>query len=97
LRQRIALLQWAQTSGTLIIEDDYDSEFRYGEQPIPALQGMDKSNSVIYVVTFSKTMFPSLRIGYLVVPESWISLVKIFWRSRNYSGSKCRNSSDGEN
>ncbi|ELS03226.1 transcriptional regulator with HTH domain and aminotransferase domain [Xenococcus sp. PCC 7305] len=76
LRQRIALLQWAQTTGTLIIEDDYDSEFRYGEQPIPALQGMDKSESVIYVGTFSKTMFPSLRIGYLVVPDSWISLVR---------------------
>ncbi len=75
LKQRIALLQWAQTTGTLIIEDDYDSEYRYGEQPIPALQGMDKSQSVIYVGTFSKTMFPSLRIGYLVVPESWISLV----------------------
>jgi GntR family transcriptional regulator/MocR family aminotransferase len=75
LRQRIALLQWAQTTGTLIIEDDYDSEYRYEEQPIPALQGMDKSQSVIYVGTFSKTMFPSLRIGYLVVPPSWISPV----------------------
>jgi GntR family transcriptional regulator / MocR family aminotransferase len=75
LRQRIALLQWAQTTGTLIIEDDYDSEYRYEQQPIPALQGMDKSQSVIYVGTFSKTMFPSLRIGYLVVPPSWISPV----------------------
>ncbi|MBE9167776.1 PLP-dependent aminotransferase family protein [Pleurocapsales cyanobacterium LEGE 06147] len=75
LAQRIALLQWAQTTETLIIEDDYDSEYRYGEQPIPALQGMDRSQSVIYVGTFSKTMFPSLRIGYLVVPLSWISLV----------------------
>jgi GntR family transcriptional regulator / MocR family aminotransferase len=75
LRQRIALLQWAQTTRTLIIEDDYDSEYRYEEQPIPALQGMDKSQSVIYVGTFSKTMFPSLRIGYLVVPPSWISPV----------------------
>jgi GntR family transcriptional regulator/MocR family aminotransferase len=75
LAQRIALLQWAQTTGTLIVEDDYDSEYRYGEQPIPALQGMDKSQSVIYVGTFSKILFPSLRIGYLVVPPSWISLV----------------------
>jgi GntR family transcriptional regulator / MocR family aminotransferase len=75
LKQRIALLQWAQTTKTLIIEDDYDSEYRYEQQPIPALQGMDKSQSVIYVGTFSKTMFPSLRIGYLVVPPSWISLV----------------------
>ena len=75
LKQRIALLQWAQSTETLIIEDDYDSEYRYGEQPIPALQGMDKTQSVIYIGTFSKTMFPSLRIGYLVVPQSWISLV----------------------
>lgn len=75
LKQRIALLQWAQTTGTLIIEDDYDSEYRYGEQPIPALQGMDKNQSVIYIGTFSKTMFPSLRIGYLVVPPHWVSII----------------------
>ena len=75
LQQRIALLQWAQTTGTLIIEDDYDSEYRYGEQPIPALQGMDKNQSVIYIGTFSKTMFPSLRIGYLVVPPHWVSII----------------------
>jgi GntR family transcriptional regulator / MocR family aminotransferase len=75
LSQRIALLQWAEKTNTLIIEDDYDSEYRYESQPIPALQGMDQSQSVIYVGTFSKTMFPSLRIGYLVVPQSLISLV----------------------
>jgi GntR family transcriptional regulator/MocR family aminotransferase len=75
LSRRIALLQWAQATKTLIIEDDYDSEYRYGEQPIPALQGMDRSESVIYIGTFSKTMFPSLRIGYLVVPQSWVSLI----------------------
>lgn len=75
LSQRIALLQWAKEMGSIIIEDDYDSEYRYGEQPIPALQGMDRGQTVIYVGTFSKTMFPSLRIGYLVVPQSWVSLV----------------------
>ena len=75
LPRRIALLQWAQETDTLIIEDDYDSEYRYGEKPIPALQGMDRSQSVIYMGTFSKIAFPSLRIGYLVVPEPWISLV----------------------
>ncbi|MDJ0743111.1 MAG: PLP-dependent aminotransferase family protein [Xenococcaceae cyanobacterium MO_167.B27] len=75
LPQRIALLQWAQKTDSLIIEDDYDSEYRYGEQPIPALQGMDRSQSVIYIGTFSKILFPSLRIGYLVVPPSLISLV----------------------
>ena len=75
LPRRLALLQWAQQTGTLIIEDDYDSEYRYGERPIPALQGLDQNNTVIYVGTFSKILFPSLRIGYLVVPTVWIPVV----------------------
>lgn len=75
LSQRIALLQWAEKTGTLIIEDDYDSEYRYESQPIPALQGMDRSQSVIYIGTFSKILFPSLRMGYLVVPPNWISVI----------------------
>ena len=86
LRQRIALLQWAQTTEALIIEDDYDSEYRYGSQPIPALQGMDKNQSVIYIGTFSKTMFPSLRIAYLVVPPDWISIIsKAKWLCDRYT------------
>ena len=76
LSQRIALLQWAEKNNTLIIEDDYDSEYRYQTQPIPALQGMDRSESVIYIGTFSKIFFPALRIGYLVVPSSWIPIVR---------------------
>ena len=75
LSRRLALLQWAQQTGTLILEDDYDSEYRYGDRPIPALQGLDQNNTVIYVGTFSKILFPSLRIGYLVVPPAWIPLV----------------------
>jgi len=75
LSQRIALLQWAEKTNTLIIEDDYDSEYRYESQPIPALQGMDRSGSVIYIGTFSKILFPSLRIGYLVVPPNLIPIV----------------------
>lgn len=75
LSQRIALLQWAEKTNTLIIEDDYDSEYRYESQPIPALQGMDRGGSVIYIGTFSKILFPSLRIGYLVVPPDWIPIV----------------------
>ena len=75
LSRRLALLQWAQQTGTLILEDDYDSEYRYGERPIPALQGLDRNNTVIYVGTFSKILFPSLRIGYLVVPPEWRSIV----------------------
>ena len=75
LSRRLALLQWSHQTGTLILEDDYDGEYRYGDRPIPALQGLDRHNTVIYVGTFSKVLFPSLRIGYLVVPMAWIPLV----------------------
>jgi GntR family transcriptional regulator / MocR family aminotransferase len=75
LSRRLALLQWAQQTGTPILEDDYDSEYRYGDRPIPALQGLDRNNTVIYVGTFSKILFPSLRVGYLVVPTAWIPVV----------------------
>lgn len=75
LSRRLALLQWAQQTETLILEDDYDSEYRYSDRPIPALQGLDQNNTVIYVGTFSKILFPSLRIGYLVVPRAWIPIV----------------------
>jgi GntR family transcriptional regulator/MocR family aminotransferase len=70
LPRRLALLRWAWKSGALIVEDDYDSEYRYGGRPIPSLQGLDSHASVLYVGTFSKVMFPSIRLGYLVVPES---------------------------
>ena len=75
LSRRLALLQWAQQTATLILEDDYDSEYRYGDRPIPALQGLDQNSTVIYTGTFSKILFPALRIGYLVVPKPWIPLV----------------------
>jgi GntR family transcriptional regulator / MocR family aminotransferase len=75
LPRRLELLNWAQQTGALIIEDDYDSEYRYGEKPIPSLQGLDTSQSVIYVGTFSKVLFPSLRIGYIVLPPK---LVPVF-------------------
>ncbi|MBD3886174.1 PLP-dependent aminotransferase family protein [Phormidium tenue FACHB-886] len=68
LSRRLELLQWAQQSGAWIIEDDYDSEYRYQSQPLAALQGLDESGRVIYMGTFSKVLFPSLRLGYLVVP-----------------------------
>ncbi|MBW4576892.1 MAG: PLP-dependent aminotransferase family protein [Aphanothece sp. CMT-3BRIN-NPC111] len=74
LPRRLELLAWAQQTGALIIEDDYDSEYRYGDRPIPALQGLDRSDSVLYIGTFSKVLFPSLRIGYLVLPPSLVSL-----------------------
>lgn len=71
LPRRLALLDWARTQGALVVEDDYDSEFRYGERPIPSLQGLDAAGVVLYLGTLSKILFPSLRLGYLVVPPEW--------------------------
>ena len=75
LARRLELLAWATQVGAMIIEDDYDSEFRYEGRPIPALQGLDRGNSVIYVGTFSKVLFPALRIGYLVVPKTLVPVL----------------------
>jgi len=67
--RRVQLLNWASAKeGRYIIEDDYDSEFRYVGKPIPSLQGMDQSERVIYISTFSKSLMPSLRIAYFVLP-----------------------------
>jgi GntR family transcriptional regulator / MocR family aminotransferase len=68
LTRRLLLLQWASKMGTWILEDDYDSEFRYAGRPLSSLQGLDNSGQVIYIGTFSKVLFPALRLGYLVVP-----------------------------
>ena len=70
--RRMLLLNWAARSGAWIIEDDYDSEYRLGGRPIPSLQGLDTGERVIYVGTFSKVMFPALRLGYVVVPEDLV-------------------------
>lgn len=67
--RRLQLLDWAQRSGAWIIEDDYDNEYRYESMPIASLQGLDPNSRVIYIGTFSKTLFPSLRLGYIVIPE----------------------------
>jgi GntR family transcriptional regulator / MocR family aminotransferase len=69
LERRIALLRWASSTGATIIEDDYDSEFRFTGVPIPALQGLDESGSVIFIGGFNKVLFPSLRLGYMVIPD----------------------------
>ena len=68
--RRLALLEWAERHGSWVIEDDYDSEYRYVSRPLGALQGVDAAGRVIYVGTFSKVLFPALRVGYLVVPAS---------------------------
>src|SRR3954452_2998457 len=72
LARRMALLAWARDRGAWIVEDDYDSEFRYAGRPLPALQGLDAAGRVIYTGTFSKVLFPALRLGYVVVPEALI-------------------------
>ena len=68
LPRRLALLAWARAARAWIIEDDYDSEFRFGTRPIPCLHGLDVDGRVIYVGSFSKTLFPALRLGFLIVP-----------------------------
>ena len=70
LSRRLALLEWAARSGAWILENDYDSEFRYTGRPLAALQGLDREGRVIYVGTVSKVLFPSLRLGYVVVPAT---------------------------
>ncbi len=66
--RRIALLRWAQQAQALLIEDDYDGELRYDARPVAALQGLDRDGRVAYLGTFSKVLFPALRLGYLVLP-----------------------------
>lgn len=68
LGRRLALLSWARRTGAYVVEDDYDSEYRYEGRPIETMQGLDRAGRVIYVGTLSKVLFPALRIGYLVLP-----------------------------
>ena len=72
LARRLQLLQWARKSGAVILEDDYDSEYRYSGRPIPALQGLDQSALVLYAGSFSKVLFPALRLGYVVIPPGLV-------------------------
>ena len=70
LGRRMALLEWASAAGAFIIEDDYDSEYRFEGTPVPALQSLDRGSNVIFTGSFCKLLFPSLRIGYVVLPPS---------------------------
>ena len=72
LRRRLALLDWARRSDAWILEDDYDSEFRFTGRPLEALQGLDRGRRVLYLGSFSKTLFPALRLGYVVAPPELV-------------------------
>jgi len=73
LRRRLELLEYARKSGALIFEDDYDSEYRYSGRPVPALQGLDRNGLVLFAGSFNKVLFPSLRLGYLMIPPDLVS------------------------
>ena len=71
--RRLEILQWSVRARAWIIEDDYDGEFRFDSRPIGALQGLDTDSNVVYVGTFSKVLFPALRLGYVVVPKDMVA------------------------
>jgi GntR family transcriptional regulator/MocR family aminotransferase len=73
LTERLYLLEWARQQQCVLVEDDYDSEFQFKHRPIASLQGLAQGQGVIYVGSFSKTLFPALRLGYLVLPKQWMS------------------------
>lgn len=80
LARRLELLDWARQADAWIVEDDYDSEFRYAGKPLAALKSLDRDERVFYVGTFSKVLFPRLRLGYMVVPEPWVKRLR--WAAR---------------
>jgi GntR family transcriptional regulator / MocR family aminotransferase len=86
LPRRLALLEWARRRGAVIIEDDYDSEYRYQGAPLPALQGLVDDAPVIYCGSFSKVMFPGLRVGYAVLPLAMVPLFRrLKWLADRHS------------
>lgn len=78
LERRMAVLKWANRTGAFVIEDDYDSEFRFEGKPVPSLQSLDNHSNVILIGTFSKTLFESLRLGYVVLPPSLVDCFLAF-------------------
>lgn len=79
LSRRLALLDAADRADAFVVEDDYDGDFYFGNQPLPTLKSIDTNGRVIYVGTFSKTLFPSLRLGFLVVPASMVDVMSIIF------------------
>jgi GntR family transcriptional regulator / MocR family aminotransferase len=86
LARRAALLNWAERKGAVVIEDDYDSEFRFEGRPIDRLQSLDRSGRVIYVGSFSKVMLPTLRLGFLVAPASLQEALRAAKRLTDWHG-----------
>jgi GntR family transcriptional regulator/MocR family aminotransferase len=76
LGRRTALLEWARQAGAVVIEDDYDSEFRFADRPLESLHSLDRGDRVLYVGSFSKTMLPMLRLGFLVAPPSLFAALR---------------------
>lgn len=96
LSRRMALLEWAASREVWIIEDDYDSEFRYQGQPLPSLKSLDAQGRVIYAGTFSKVMFPALRLGYVVVPEKLVDKVSDYCHLRGCASPRLMQTSVAE-
>ncbi len=86
ISRRHEILEWAEANDSIIIEDDYNSELRYTGMPIPALQGIDHSGRVVYLGSFSSTLFPAIRISYMVLPEE---MVKLYESMRNNYDQTC--------
>ena len=87
--RRYKLLDWALENDSIIIEDDYDSELRYFGKPVPAMQGLDKYNRVVYLGSFSSTLFPAVKISYMVLPEE---MAEIFRGIKNRYTQTCSKS-----
>jgi GntR family transcriptional regulator/MocR family aminotransferase len=88
LERRLALLDWARRENAVIVEDDYDGEFHYAGRPVESLQGLDCEGRIVYIGTFSRTVFPSMRIGYVIAPKSLIpALTAAKWVSDLHSAS----------
>ncbi len=88
MSRRFELLNWAKESGGIIIEDDYNGELRYKARPIPAMQGMDTSRSVVYIGSFSKLLLPSVRIGYMALPPALMERYRARANRYNQTASK---------
>ncbi len=88
LERRLALLNWARRKNAVIVEDDYDGEFHYEGRPLESLQGLDREGRIVYIGTFSRTVFPSMRIGYVIAPKSLVpSLTAAKWLCDLHSAS----------